>query len=683
MIRHLVVVALYVVAVLVSTWPLAAHLGTHLPGPPSGDTGVYVWNLWAFAREWRSATGPFVTDAIFALTGGADLALHNYTVASDLIALPLMGVFGPIATFNLVLLVQLVLAAWGVFVLARHVTGDARAAWVAGLAFACSPVLTAKSTAHYSLVAAAPLPLFAYCLLRAFHSPRWPWWASAAGACLAWAAYSDVYYAIYCLVLLAILLGHHALRLAPAGPWSRVDVRLLWAAGVAGAAGLAILATGGGSVSLGGLVVHAKTPYTAMTVAMGCLVIVLAHRVVPRVRCADSCRPLQALGIVALTACASAVLLAPLLAVMARRWLEGRWVEARIFWRSSPPGLDAVALVLPNPTHALWGDLVQPLLWAWRLDAFPEHVGSFSLVALVVVGAMRLRAGRWWDGAGLWAWLTLISVLLALGPFLTVAGVTTGIPGPWSVLRFVPVLGWARSPSRFAVLATLGLCLLLAFALRALLTQRRGVLAAAVATVLLAAELSPAPRDLHAATAPSIYQLIASDPDPRVRVLELPAGVRDGLGSLGNFRTRTQFYQVMHGKPIVGGYLSRVTEARRRRTMEIPTMRALVRLSEGAALSPDEDVQARLLARQFVQRARIGHVVLVRDMVSPALRAWAVEALELQLVAADSGRELYRPAAWPPAEPLPDRRLRPPPRGVTAADAPAASQPGGAPAGRR
>ena len=117
--------------------------------------------------------------------------------------------------------------------------------------------------------------------------------------------------------------------------------------------------------------------------------------------------------------------------------------------------------------------------------------------------------------------------------------------------------------------------------------------------------------------------------------------------------------------------------------MEIPTMRALVRLSEGAALSPDEDVQARLLARQFVQRARIGHVVLVRDQVSPALRAWAVEALELQLVAADSGRELYRPAAWPPAEPLPDRRLRPPPPGVTAADAPAASQPGGAPAGRR
>jgi hypothetical protein len=95
--------------------------------------------------------------------------------------------------------------------------------------------------------------------------------------------------------------------------------------------------------------------------------------------------------------------------------------------------------------------------------------------------------------------------------------------------------------------------------------------------------------------------------------------------------------------------------------MRIPTMRALVLLSEGRELSPEEDTQGRFLARQFVQRARLGYVVLVRDRVSPDLRRWAIEALELEKLAEGGGRELYRPAAWPPSEPMPDRQFRPGP----------------------
>lgn len=659
--RHLAAFALYVVAALAFTWPLAGRLGTHLPGDPTGDTGVYAWNLWVFAREWRSATGPFVTDAIFGLTGGTDLALHNYTVASNLLALPLIGWLGPVATFNVVLLAQVVLAAFGVFVLARHVTGDGRAAWVAGLAFACSPVITARSMAHHSLVAAAPLPFFAWTVLRALEGPRWPLWALASGACLAWAGYSDVYYAIYCLVLLAVILAHRGLLVAAPGRWSPAAVVLLAVAAVAALAGTMILATGGGDFPVAGRVVHARTPFTAMAVAMGCLLLAGAIRVLPRLRWNPHVSPRRVVGIVSLCAGASAAALSPLLLVMARRVLEGRWVEARIFWRSSPAGLDALALVLPNPTHALWGDLVRPLLWTWRPDAFPEHVGSLSLVTLALVAGLRVGHGGWWQGARLWVALGLAATLLALGPFLTIAGTTTGIPGPWSLLRYVPVLGWARSPSRFAVLATLALCVLLAFALRELLARRRGPWLAAAATLLLAAELSPAPRTLYAAAPPSVYEVITDDPDPRVRVLELPAGVRDGTGGIGNFRTRTQFHQVTHGKAIVGGYLSRVSEQRRRKTMRVPTMRAIVKLSAGEPLTATEDADGRLFARRFVVRARIGYVVVIEGRASEELERWAIDALELRLVAEGGGRRLYRPAAWPPPDPLTNAALRPAP----------------------
>ena len=48
------------------------------------------------------------------------------------------------------------------FLLAHRITGRVAESWLAGFAFACSPFIIARSTSHFSLVAAAPLPVFVY-----------------------------------------------------------------------------------------------------------------------------------------------------------------------------------------------------------------------------------------------------------------------------------------------------------------------------------------------------------------------------------------------------------------------------------------------------------------------------------------------------------------------------------------
>ena len=82
----------------------------------------------------------------------------------------------------------------------------------------------------------------------------------------------------------------------------------------------------------------------------------------------------------------------------------------------------------------------------------------------------------------------------------------------------------------------------------------------AIAAVLLVFELWPAPRTLYSAEISPIYDRIAADPRP-VRVLALPFGVRDGTWETGNFRPRSLYNQTRHGKPLIGGYLSRVSHA--------------------------------------------------------------------------------------------------------------------------
>src|SRR5688572_10628011 len=201
---HAVVLLGYAAAALLFSWPLPLHLGTMLTGGPGGDTGVYVWNQWVFRHELVEKGGfPYFTDTLFGPGQQTDLSLHNYTTFADLIAVPLRGFLSLIPTFNVVYLLLVVLGAYGTFLLARRVSRDTAAAWIAGLLFAWSPILVTRGTGHFSLVPTAPLPIFLLLLVRTEGQVRFRD-AVALGATIAWASMTDVYYAVFCLLIGAV-----------------------------------------------------------------------------------------------------------------------------------------------------------------------------------------------------------------------------------------------------------------------------------------------------------------------------------------------------------------------------------------------------------------------------------------------------------------------------------------------
>jgi len=162
----------YVLVALAQSWPLPMHLATHLTGPPGGDTGVYVWNTWVFRRELIDiGRMPYTTDTIFWSGLPANLSLHNYTPFADVIAMLLQPIAGVVAAFNLVYLLNTALAGCGLYLLARRYTADRAVAWLAGAVFMLSPFLVTRSTGHFSLAAAAPLPFFVWQVLRTRDRP--------------------------------------------------------------------------------------------------------------------------------------------------------------------------------------------------------------------------------------------------------------------------------------------------------------------------------------------------------------------------------------------------------------------------------------------------------------------------------------------------------------------------------
>jgi hypothetical protein len=633
----------YVFLALAFTWPLVLHLGTHLTGPVGGDTGVYVWNQWVFRHEVLNERLPLFTQEIFSFSRTANLSLHNYTIFQDLLALPLLGRLGVVTTFNVVYLMMIVITGYATFRLAFHVTRRPFESWLAGALFSWSPYLVTRGMGHFSLVAAAPLPVFALLLLdrEGRASVRN---AVALGATVCWAATTDPYYAVYCVMLGCIFVASQAIRIArdPSRPSTvprTLDVLLACVAGFA----ISLVMSGGWQISVLGRRVSTHGLYTPMLLLT---VLAVVRAAWPYRRAALSIDRTEILRFVRIASVAvpvSVLILSPVLYAVGVRIMDTGFESSPIRWRSSPPGVDVVSFFLPNPNHPFAPEAIRAWLTP-RPDQYIENVASIPLVALIVIG---VAIGARWRPSRIWIAVTAAFGLLALGPFVHVAGFNTHIPGPWAFARYIPIIGLARTPARVSIVVMLGVSMLFAAALSHLgdrWPRRRRLLLSAM-TLALLFELSPVPRPLYSASVPAFYTRVALDPR-NVTLMELPVGVRDGTSSVGDFTARSQFFQTVHAKPLVGGYLSRVSRKRVAQLRQDPLLDALITLSEGGTL--DGVREAALVERgaEFVRRGRIGYVVVDNDRTPPPLRNFAVRALHLRHVAAEGSYDLFVPASF-------------------------------------
>ena len=417
-----------------------------------------------------------------------------------------------------------------------------------------------SETAHLSLIATAPLVLFLWALLRVVERPG-RGRGALVGCLVAASTYSDASYGVFCVVIGIFVLIWRYLRLECRRPpvlvspvIRGVDVLLAIVA-----TGMIVrMVTGPTVFQVGALRVTFATFYTPALAAVVLVALRLLLHWRPSIRIETLATEVRALilpGAMAVGTCLA--LLSPLLIGVATRCLQGRLPGTVTYWRSSPRGVDLFAYLVPNPNHPWFGTWTERWLLPDGADAFPEYIASFSLVALGLIAwaAWRRALPRQWIA------FTATFALLSLGPFVYVAGVNTYLIGPWALLRYLPVIGMARTPARFSIVAALGLSLLFGFALDSWRRRnQRGLLTVTVAVALLIAlEVLPAPRRLYSARLPDVYQSIASSDAEAGNVPRAADGIRDGTSSLGDFSAATRFFQTGHGHGLVGGYLSRVS----------------------------------------------------------------------------------------------------------------------------
>jgi hypothetical protein len=167
--------AAYLALAIVATWPLTHGLGRDVPA----DLGDPVFVMWALAWDCQQLLAILRGDlARLATFFDANifyplpltLAYSEHFIAQAVQILPVWALTGnPILCYNLLYLSTFVLSGLGAYLFVREITGNPRAALVAGMLFAFAPYRFPQSS-HLQVLSSQWMPFALYGFRRFFDS---------------------------------------------------------------------------------------------------------------------------------------------------------------------------------------------------------------------------------------------------------------------------------------------------------------------------------------------------------------------------------------------------------------------------------------------------------------------------------------------------------------------------------
>ncbi len=602
---HLLVLAAYILFALILTWPVAARLGTQVPGNGADDPPL-TWNLWWLQDALlRQGSNPFDCEYMF-YPLGINLAFYTLTVLNGLLSFPLQAIVGLIPASNLLLLSSFVLSGYGAFLLSewtlsRNLDSARRAgkldlrkllpAFGGGLLYAfASGKLAYAALGQWNISSSQWIPYYVLCLLQMGDNPRRWRYPLLAAVFMIFQAYAELTYASFLVLFTAL--------------WA------LW-------------------------------------------------QLVTRFRSGEL---LRMAGNLVVIGCVVAVGLLPVLVMM----VPDLMVEGDIFVEkggfADVFSADLLGYLVPTMYHPLFGSLVERF-------SFDHTVGQhlylgYSVLALAVVGAVW--AWRRTSAVKFWMLSAVVFWLLTLGPSLRIDGRDTGVPVPFALVAELPFFKGNRYPSRYSVLLFLSLAVLVAFGLAALVRRREGnpsahgrkPLRSAAAVVLVCLVLFEhlcVPLPMSDMKVPSVYQAIADEMPGDWTLLDLPVAWRNGFRVTGTQHPIImfeQYYQTVHGKRILAGNTSRNPPLSFQYFTEAPVINTLIALETGHQVDSDVLDRDRALAADVLRFFNIQAIVVHTEEAGPEMVPYLEATMTVGCAPADAGIVLCTvdlppwPASW-------------------------------------
>src|SRR5687768_6124665 len=162
--KDLPALAAYTMLALAFTYPLVTVIGTAGVGD-GADGWQDTWEMWWLNRALATGTPPYHFATLYTPDGVTNF-LHSLNPILIVLTLPIQWAFGPIASYNVAALFALVFTGFGAYLLARDVTGNRAAGFVAGLVCGFAPRQFAHLLGHLDVVSIQFMVLGVWCHYR-------------------------------------------------------------------------------------------------------------------------------------------------------------------------------------------------------------------------------------------------------------------------------------------------------------------------------------------------------------------------------------------------------------------------------------------------------------------------------------------------------------------------------------
>lgn len=569
----------YAGATVLMTWPLPRVVGRDVASD-LGDSLYYMWAIGWDCTQFGAILGGDLSrirtffDANIFYPQPLSLAYSDHMIAQAAQALPLYALSAnAILCYNLLVLSTFVLCGLGTYLFVRELTGNARAAFVAGLLFAFAPYRLGHS-AHLNLLSVQWAPLALYGLRRYFDTGRRLPLAGAATA-LVLQNLSSLYYLVYFIPFV----GLYALwEIATRRAWNagRMWLELTTAAMTVAAATapslvpyLSLRERLSGLRDLTEVSRYSADVYGYLTAPSDLRFWSDAVRMYPKPEgeLFPGFVPV-ALAVVGIIAWARRSVAGPTPTTSAgggtgaEGWSRHEWLpRALVVLSVAYVALATVVIYYRRITIDI-GPVTASANDVTRLLTF---AAAALVVALALSRRARSAAARMMRAPEAWALVLLVAAWwLSLGPRPTTLGRPLEISAPYAFLfEHVPGFAGARVPARYAMVVAFALAILAGFGLNAIDRRRWGppVLIAAAVAFLAEVNVLPFPvnrvappvnlapleaRVYPAADAPRVYTAVRQLPRHAV-LIEFPFGD-------GEYDRRAMYYSTTHWRPLINGY---------------------------------------------------------------------------------------------------------------------------------
>jgi hypothetical protein len=562
--------AAYLALTIVATWPLARGLGRDVPA----DLGDPVFVMWALAWDCQQLLailrGDFARLATFFDANifhplPLTLAYSEHFIAQAVQVLPVWALTGnPILCYNLLYLSTFVLSGLGAYLLVRELTGNPRAAFVAGVLFAFAPYRFPQSS-HLQVLSSQWMPFALYGFRRFFDSidaqtRRGGRWRPLIGAAAALVA-QNLSCTYYLMFFAPFVIAYVVWEVWRRRLWSRtrIWIQLMTAAVLVAVSTIPLLLPYALvqeqlqiARSRGELSMYAADVYSYATAVSEQILWGSIARVFPKAE--GDLFP----GLVAVF----------LALIGVATWQRDTELSAppatRLAWALL--GISAIHLFIAGATLLYRRFVLDVGMFTIRVTNIDQLlVRALVLVSLaaVVSQGCRSRIAAFLRTRGFFLLALIAAMWLSLGVAPQTLGRPLNLTGLYQLLySYVPGFDGLRVPARFNMIAVLMLAVLGGYGAAALSRWRWATPTFVILTTAFFAEslvrpfpingmgtlrdyATPEARVYRPARVPMVYRRLAQESG--VVLAELPLGQPD-------YDIRAMFYSVVHHARLLNGY---------------------------------------------------------------------------------------------------------------------------------